>query len=67
MVLWALPGVVLLGPTAEVPLDEVKSGFAVNVFGLLDMCQVGTVWQAIQTFHAIDVGHGGMTLLREGD
>lgn len=38
-----LSGVVLLGPTAEVPLETVKAGFAVNVFGLLDMCQVSGI------------------------
>ncbi|KAF8059451.1 yqjQ [Scenedesmus sp. PABB004] len=32
-------GVVLLGPTAEVPLSLVKAGFDANVFGLLAMCQ----------------------------
>ncbi|WIA36243.1 hypothetical protein OEZ86_007575 [Tetradesmus obliquus] len=35
-------GVVVLGPTAEVPLDEVKAAFNANVFGLLDMVQAVT-------------------------
>lgn len=36
----AAVGVVLLGPAAEVPLNTIKHGFDVNVFGLIDMCQV---------------------------
>ncbi|KAF6266073.1 hypothetical protein COO60DRAFT_1697448 [Scenedesmus sp. NREL 46B-D3] len=39
-------GVVVLGPTAEVPLQEVKAAFAANVFGLLAMVQVVTPFMA---------------------
>lgn len=35
-------GVVMLGPTAEVPLAAVRQCFDANVFGLLELCQVGT-------------------------
>ena len=28
-----------MGPTAEVPMSQVRSTFETNVFGLLDMCQ----------------------------
>lgn len=33
-------GVVVLGPTAEVPLAAVRQAFDANVFGLLELCQV---------------------------
>lgn len=35
-------GVLMLGPTAEVPLAAVRQCFDANVFGLLELCQVGT-------------------------
>lgn len=41
-------GVVMLGPTAEVPLAAVRQCFDANVFGLLELCQVVVPTMAAQ-------------------
>lgn len=39
----SVTGVVMLGPSAEVPIASVRQCFDANVFGLLELCQVSCV------------------------